>query len=196
MGITHLPSSFSDHLLPVIFRAFGGHCHADSGGPSGGPPMKKQNKIGLAVVGVIVLIIIGIVDGGGKSTPASSTSPIASASALASAVASPTATATSTPTPSVVATKAKARPKPHKTAAPPTPIRTRSKKAAPPPPPPTTAPAAAPSTPTGCYPRTNGGNCYQPGEYCRNSDHGMSGVAGDGERITCEDNDGWRWEPA
>jgi len=24
----------------------------------------------------------------------------------------------------------------------------------------------------------------------------MSGVAGDGERIICEDNDGWRSEPA
>jgi len=60
----------------------------------------------------------------------------------------------------------------------------------------TTAPAAAPSTPTGCYPLTNGGNCYEPGEYCRNSDHGASGVAGDGKRIICEDNDGWRWEPA
>jgi hypothetical protein len=157
--------------------------------------MKKQQKVGLAVVGVIVLFIIGIVNGGGKSTPTSSTSPIASTSALASAAASPTFTATSAPTPSVVATKAKARPKPHKTAAAPTPARTRSKKAAPPPPP-TTAPAAAPSTPTGCYPLTNGGNCYEPGEYCRNSDHGASGVAGDGKRITCEDNDGWRWEPA
>jgi hypothetical protein len=157
--------------------------------------MKKQQKVGLAVVGVIVLFIIGIVNGGGKATPTSSTSPITSASALASAAASPTFTATSTPTPSVVATKAKARPKPHKTAAAPTPARTRSKKPAPPPPS-KTAPAAVPSTPTGCYPLTNGGNCYKPGEYCRNSDHGMSGVAGDGERITCEDNDGWRWEPA
>jgi hypothetical protein len=63
-------------------------------------------------------------------------------------------------------------------------------------PPQTTAPAAAPTTPSGCHPLTNGGNCYQPGEYCRNSDHGMSGVAGDGERIVCEDNNGWRWEPA
>jgi hypothetical protein len=63
------------------------------------------------------------------------------------------------------------------------------------PPPQTTAPAAAPTTPSGCSPLTNGGNCYEPGEYCRNSDHGASGVAGDGKRIICEDNDGWRWEP-
>jgi hypothetical protein len=60
----------------------------------------------------------------------------------------------------------------------------------------TTAPAAAPSTSSGCYPLSDEGTCYEPGEYCRDSDHGASGVAGDGESIICEDNDGWRWEPA
>jgi hypothetical protein len=59
----------------------------------------------------------------------------------------------------------------------------------------TTTPAPTPN-PTGCYPLTDSGGCYEPGEYCRNSDHGMTGVAGDGESITCEDNNGWRWEPA
>jgi hypothetical protein len=69
------------------------------------------------------------------------------------------------------------------------------------PPPATTAPApatsapAAPATPAGCYPTSDEGTCYEPGEYCRDDDHGMSGVAGDGESIVCEDNDGWRWEP-
>jgi hypothetical protein len=57
-----------------------------------------------------------------------------------------------------------------------------------------TQPAAA--TPAGCYPLSNEGTCYEPGEYCRNADHGASGIAGDGEAITCEDNNGWRWEPA
>ena len=66
------------------------------------------------------------------------------------------------------------------------------------PPPPTTAPTPSPSTtsaPASCYPLTDGGNCYQPGEYCRNSDHGATGRAGDGETIVCQDNNGWRWEP-
>jgi hypothetical protein len=49
---------------------------------------------------------------------------------------------------------------------------------------------------TGCHPLTNAGNCYKPGEYCRASDHNVSGVAGDGKAISCEDKDGWRWEPA
>jgi hypothetical protein len=56
-------------------------------------------------------------------------------------------------------------------------------------------PVAPTPTPTGCYPLTNSGGCYEPGEYCRDTDHGLSGVAGDGEAITCEYNNGWRWEP-
>jgi hypothetical protein len=77
-------------------------------------------------------------------------------------------------------------------ASPSTPAQTTP--AAAPAPPASTAPASA--APAGCYPLTNGGNCYEPGEYCRTSDHGVSGVAGDGEAIICEYNDGWRWEPA
>jgi hypothetical protein len=60
--------------------------------------------------------------------------------------------------------------------------------------PPPTPPASA--TPAGCYPLSDEGTCYEPGEYCRDDDHGASGIAGDGEAITCEDNDGWRWEPS
>ena len=68
--------------------------------------------------------------------------------------------------------------------------------------PPSPAPApsspavAPPPTTTSCYPRSDSGTCYKPGEFCRTSDHGMTGVAGDGEKIICEDNNGWRWEPA
>lgn len=48
----------------------------------------------------------------------------------------------------------------------------------------------------GCSPVSDSGTCYEPGEFCRDDDHGVSGSAGDGQAITCEDNDGWRWEPA
>ena len=60
---------------------------------------------------------------------------------------------------------------------------------------PTTTTTAPPPAPGACYPLTNSGGCYEPGEYCRDADHGASGVAGDGEAITCEYNNGWRWEP-
>jgi hypothetical protein len=70
-----------------------------------------------------------------------------------------------------------------------TPVAVPSTAPAPPP-----SPSAAPP-PAFCYPKTNSGNCYEPGEFCRTSDHGMTGVAGNGEKIICEDNNGWRWEP-
>ena len=63
-------------------------------------------------------------------------------------------------------------------------------------PPPTAAPPPPPPPKAGCYPLSDENTCYEPGEYCRDSDHGKSGVAGDGKAIICEDNDGWRWEPA
>jgi hypothetical protein len=63
-----------------------------------------------------------------------------------------------------------------------------------PPPAPANPPAAAPAA--SCHPLTNSGNCYEPGEYCRNADHAAHGVAGNGEAIVCTDNNGWRWEPA
>jgi cardiolipin synthase len=56
--------------------------------------------------------------------------------------------------------------------------------------PPPTSPAAA-----GCYPIDNEGGCYEPGEYCRDDDHAMTGRAGDGATITCEEESGgWFWE--
>jgi len=75
------------------------------------------------------------------------------------------------------------------TAAPPPPTTTTTTTTVPPPPP-TTAAAAS------CSPMTDAGNCYEPGEYCRATDHGVSGTAGNGEAITCENHNGWRWEPS
>jgi len=44
-----------------------------------------------------------------------------------------------------------------------------------------------------CYPTTDSGGCYQPGQYCPESDHGKTGVAEDGTQIICQNNNGWRW---
>lgn len=79
----------------------------------------------------------------------------------------------------------------------PTPRPTSTPTAAPPAPPPAAPPAAAPAPPPqkSCYPLTNAGNCYQPGEFCRTSDHGVIGQTADGRRIQCLYNNGWRWEP-
>lgn len=54
----------------------------------------------------------------------------------------------------------------------------------------------APSTPAGCTPLSNAGNCYKIGQFCAERFHGSTGVSGDGRRMVCRDNNGWRWEPA
>ncbi len=61
--------------------------------------------------------------------------------------------------------------------------------------PPTSAPSATNPTTAACTPIDNEGGCYEPGEYCRDDDHGTSGRAGNGQAITCEDENGtWYWE--
>lgn len=78
----------------------------------------------------------------------------------------------------------------------PVPLPSTPTTVAPPTTPPTTVPATTTTTTDpGCYPLDSEGNCYEPGEYCPTADHGMTGIAGDGKQITCEDNNGWRWEP-
>jgi hypothetical protein len=123
---------------------------------------------------VLIVFVLALAAGCGSaatSTPTQSVVPVATTSTSPSPSTSPTPTPTPTLTHTVVV-------------APPAPA-TRPAKTSPA----ATAPAAS------CYPLSNGGNCYEPGEYCRKSDHGASGVAGDGKKIICENNDGWRWEP-
>ena len=61
--------------------------------------------------------------------------------------------------------------------------------------PPTSAPPPSSPTTIGCSPIDDEGGCYEPGEYCRDDDHGATGRAGDGQTITCEDENGtWYWE--
>jgi hypothetical protein len=54
---------------------------------------------------------------------------------------------------------------------------------------------SSPPVKPACHPLTNSGTCYEPGEFCRASDHGAHGIAGDGKAIVCENKNGWRWEP-
>jgi phosphatidylserine/phosphatidylglycerophosphate/cardiolipin synthase-like enzyme len=62
----------------------------------------------------------------------------------------------------------------------------------------TTSTGSVPPASTGstCSPIDSEGGCYEPGEYCRDDDHGLTGRAGNGDTITCEYENGWYWEPA
>ena len=51
------------------------------------------------------------------------------------------------------------------------------------------------STGSACYPKDNEGTCYEPGQYCRDDDHGATGRARNGDPITCDYKNGWHWEP-
>jgi hypothetical protein len=59
----------------------------------------------------------------------------------------------------------------------------------------TSAPATVAASTPACHPLSDEGACYEPGEFCRASDQGVTGLAGDGKTIICEENDGLRWEP-
>jgi hypothetical protein len=144
-----------------------------------------------------LVFVIGITAGCGSVSPAT---PAAAASSLVArapaGTPSPavtkaaTAAQTVTPAPSTQAQTTTAPPstQPQTTAA--------AQGAAPSAPAHTTpAPPPASTAPASCYPLSNEGTCYEPGEFCRDADHGKTGVAGDGKAIKCEDNDGWRWEP-
>jgi hypothetical protein len=137
------------------------------------------------IVYAIVLVLIGAgIGSSGKTT---------------------TNTAASKPAPAVTDTVFKTIPAPtvKVTITRSAPTRTVTVTASPSPPQPA-QPASSPSSAVAaggaaggsCHPLSNEGTCYEPGEFCRKSDHGVTGVAGDGKTIICEDNDGWRWEPA
>jgi cardiolipin synthase A/B len=60
---------------------------------------------------------------------------------------------------------------------------------------PATSPSPTSSAATACTPIDNEGECYKPGEYCRDDDHGATGRAVNGAAITCEDENGtWYWK--
>ena len=164
-------------------------------------PARHKALTGIfAFIALIVTIVAANAAGSSSSSGRNMTAGVTTPSATASATASgkpsqhvsPAATVVPTAPPATAqatqaASQAPAPPAPAPTTRAPVPTATTATAVAPP-------PAAA--APAGCHPLTNGGKCYEPGEFCRNSDHGVVGLAGDGETITCADNDGWRWEPS
>jgi hypothetical protein len=174
---------------PVAPRLLAGPVPAPTGNllAPGRPRTRRQTKLARAKVryatfvtlgAVVLLVIIALGSSHGTTTtPANN----------ASAVAVITPTSTESPSPAPRASKEEARPK----------TTTSPARAVTPPQAVTTA-AAPPSTAaaSSCSPKSAAGNCYQPGELCSKAEHELSGVAGDGKAIVCENNDGWRWEPA
>jgi Protein of unknown function (DUF2510) len=185
---TASPRSLLDPSGPQLLRWWNGGQWGEQTQPMPGrwqgPPIAKESygrqpwprsyKVLAALGGVaaLIILIVGIASASGNTRQADSASTAATA----------TATPSRTPTHRPVA----AQTTPVSATTAPAPVATAH----------ASPPHPASTTPAGCHPLTNAGNCYEPGEYCRAADHGLSGIAGDREAITCEDNDGWRWEPS
>ena len=168
---------------------------ASSGGPRRSSTRRRRlNAILLSIIGfVVLLMIIGALAGPHGTKPSSAQSNVTpTASTLATASINSAAVSQSAASP-VRSTHAAALSSPRPASQRPATSRPSTRK---PLPVRSARPTPTAAAPAGCYPKTNGGNCYVAGEYCRNSDHDMTGVAGNGEAIKCEDNNGWRWEPA
>ncbi len=150
------------------------------------PTGKRKAKRGFGgyLGGFAVLLVLVAACGGNSGT----TTPTDSASSTSADI---TATASTDPSPAD-SSPSTAPAAPTTTTA----VDTAPAYSPPAPEPTTQAPQPAQTTAQAqsCYPLTNGGNCYRPGEYCRTSDRGTSGIDANGDAIKCEDVNGWRWE--
>jgi hypothetical protein len=153
----------------------------------------RRHKV-LTVLGGIALLLLLISVAAQAGTTKGTPSPGARSTAARSATRSAAQPSPTTAAPSSAVQTTAPAPVPATSAAVSVPATAAAAAPPPPPRPATTAPPPPPKV--GCHPLSNSGTCYEPGEFCRKSDHGASGVAGDGKSIICENNDGWRWEPA
>lgn len=161
-------------------------------------PLHKRTLVWLGAVGLLIVGVgIGATGEDGQQTVGSSAKPTATVTATATTTAKPE------PAPTVTETvKAKAKPRPTVTV---------TKR----------APAKSAESGTGsgsgsgggggtstsggggssaqdstgkCSIRSNAGNCYAAGQFCRNADHGSTTSTADGRKIKCAQNgSSWRW---
>lgn len=166
-------------------------------GPSTTHPARPLHKRVLVWVGGAALLatgtLIGSAGSDGQETVAAKAAPATTVTARA------TVTATATPEPGPTVTKTtKAEPEPAPTV---TVTVTKTTRAS------TTTSGGEDSADDTGYSDTAGtedtgtcsivsssGNCYSPGQYCRNSDHGARTTTAAGTAITCSyRSNAWRW---
>jgi hypothetical protein len=150
-----------------------------------------KQVIAWVVAGIVVLGGISAAIGEDTSstnvaTVTATTTTAAPTTTTLPTTAAPTTTLPLTTTPSTTSPPTTAVPSSTTAASPPT----ASPSVAP------TTPATAPSAgPGGCYPLSSSGNCYRAGQFCSASDNGKSGIAANGQKITCRPSGNrYRWE--
>ncbi|MET7497521.1 hypothetical protein ABZV61_40100 [Streptomyces sp900116325] len=140
--------------------------------------MRKRKRIWL---GSIALVALGAFGGTQSANHEATSTPALSARPAPTVTITVTATKTAKPEPAPTVTKTQ-------TVKTPGPTVTVTKAAQ----------AAGSTNSHGssgkCSIVSNAGNCYQGGQFCRNSDHGALTTTADGTRIKCAySSNAWRW---
>ncbi|WP_406286747.1 hypothetical protein [Streptomyces sp. NBC_00209] len=136
-------------------------------------------------VGGMALIALGAVgcSESGKGDAAASAKPLPAVTVTVTATA--TETATPAPAPTVTETKTVKVPGPTVTTTVTKAASTRSGGG---------SSGGGTKTTSTCSIRSNAGNCYSAGQFCRNSDHGAVTTNASGARIRCsQSGSSWRW---
>ncbi|MGC4948033.1 hypothetical protein ACLQ2N_17795 [Streptomyces sp. DT224] len=144
--------------------------------------LSRRKQIWIGGIALIALGAVGCSESG-KGDAAASAKPVPAVTVTATA----TATETATPAPAPTVTKTK-------TVKVPGPTVTVTKAAS-------SGSGGSGGTSGGgskatstCSIRSNAGNCYSAGQFCRNSDHGAVTTNASGARIRCsQSGSSWRW---
>ncbi|MFB6961040.1 hypothetical protein ACFCYB_29535 [Streptomyces sp. NPDC056309] len=152
--------------------------------PRGRSGIRPSHRRGLVRAAGIALLAMGAFGCGQSADGAAKPQPSVTVTATVTATATATETVTPEPTATVTATETVKTPGPTVTV---------------------TKAAAAAGTGTSrsgggnsasgtCSIVSNAGNCYQAGQFCRNSDHGARTATAGGTPITCSfRSNAWRW---
>ncbi|MFF5157466.1 hypothetical protein ACFY3N_14605 [Streptomyces sp. NPDC000348] len=155
-------------------------------GPSDIRPLRKRKRLWAVGAALFALGAIGGTQTAQDEVDAAqalAAKPVPTVTTTTTATATATVTAEPEPAPTVTKTKKVTTPGPTVTV-------TKTARA---------AAGSGTSSSTGsdngtCSITSNSGNCYQAGQYCRNSDHGATTTTAGGTRITCRySSNAWRW---
>ncbi|MFF0033824.1 hypothetical protein [Streptomyces avermitilis] len=148
--------------------------------PVGTRPLYKRKRMWAAGVALFAAGAIGGTQSAHDEVTAAQT-----LAAKPAATVTVTATATETAKPEPIPTVTKTKTKTVKTPGP-TVTVTKAAQAA--------GSGTSHSSTSTCSIVSNSGNCYQAGQFCRNSDHGAHTTNASGARITCSySSNAWRW---
>ncbi|MCG7526064.1 hypothetical protein MHW47_16640 [Streptomyces sp. OfavH-34-F] len=148
-----------------------------------GKVLSRRKQIWIGGVALLALGAVGCSESGQGGSGAATVSAKPAATVTVTATATATETASPAPAPTVTVTRTKKVEVPGPT------VTVRVTKAT------SSGSGGGGSQATGtCSIKSNAGNCYRAGQFCRNSDHGAVTTTATGARIRCSSSgSSWRW---